>query len=382
MLMILLVIIYIAFISLGLPDSLLGSAWTSMHLDLHMPISAAGIVSMMISGGTIISSLMSAKVIKIFGTGKVTLISVAMTAGALLGFSYAPSFIWLCILALPLGLGAGAVDSGLNNFVALHYKAQHMSWLHCFWGIGATSGPLIMALSLPLANGWRKGYLTISIIQIVLVVLLFLTLPLWKKVATPAAPTEELTHEKGTSLLSLPVVKASLLSFFCYCAVETTTGLWGSTYLVSVRGLSTEKAAQWISLYYLGITLGRLFCGFITAKFTTKSLVRMGQASILIGILLFFLPVPSFICMLGFTFIGLGCAPIFPSLLHDTPNKVGVLHSQSMMGIQMASAYVGSTLMPPLFGFLAAKLTPAFFPLYLLILTVLMIFASEKRERC
>ncbi|TCO69066.1 MFS transporter [Marinisporobacter balticus] len=383
MLTFILMIIYLAFISLGLPDSLLGSAWPIMRVDLQMPFSAAGIISMIITGSTIISSFLSGKIIKRFGTGKVTSISVLMTAISLFGFSFSISFYWICLLAILLGLGAGAVDSGLNNFVALHYKAKHMSWLHCFWGIGATAGPLIMSLFLAAENGWRKGYLLIASIQFVLVFILFLTLPIWRnfEINTKEDLENNNINNAKKSLFSMPIVKVTLVSFFCYCAIEMTTGLWGSSYLVDTKDISADVAAKWVSLFYLGVTVGRLFAGFISMKINPYTLIRLGEVTIMVGIILFILPFNPTICMVGFILVGLGCAPIFPCMLHDTPNKVGKNFSQSMMGIQMAFAYMGSTLMPPIFGVLATIIDTSIFPVYIFILLIVMVVCVEKTNK-
>lgn len=376
-----LILIYITFISLGLPDSLLGAGWTAMRLDLNVPLSNAGIISMIISSGTIISSLLSGRLIKWLSTGKLTVISVCMTAVALLGFSFAPSFLWLCFLAIPLGLGAGAVDSAINNFIAVHFEAKHMSWLHCFWGVGATGGPLIMSMLLAREGGWRNGYFIIAIIQFVLVLILLFSLPLWKKYDRTVQVTEINEQKEKPKLFAIKGVKLTLISFFCYCAIEMTTGLWGSSYLVIVKGISVEMAAQWISMYYFGITLGRFISGFITMKCSNMNLVRIGQVTIALGVLCFILPLPTIFSMIGLVLIGLGCAPIYPSMLHETPNRFGQEMSQSMMGIQMASAYVGTTCMPPLFGFLANYVGTGFFPVYLLMLIGLMIVCVERLNR-
>ena len=376
----LLIIIYLAFISLGLPDSLLGSAWPAMHTSMSVSLWAAGVLSMIISGGTIISSFLSGKLINKFGTGKVTLTSVAMTAVALLGFSISPSFAWLCVMAIPLGLGAGSVDAALNNFVALHYKANHMSWLHCFWGIGATLGPVIMSLFIAKNNGWKKGYLTISIIQFCLVFVLFVTLPLWKKVGK-IDNKNEVKEEKPTdniNVLKIPGVKIALVSFVCYCATESTTGLWGSSYLVNYRGLSASEAARWISLFYAGITVGRFLSGFLTMKFNNSILIRLGQVICIIGTISLILPLPVYFSVIGLILIGLGCAPIYPCMLHETPKRFGKSVSQSIMGVQMAFAYMGSTFMPPLLGFIVANTSIVIFPYFLLFFILIMLLGSEK----
>lgn len=340
----LLIIIYLAFISLGLPDSLLGAAWPVMQSDFGAPIEAAGYLFMTIAGGTILSSLVSGKVLKRFGTGKVTFVSVLMTACALLGFYFAPSIIWLFLCAIPLGMGAGAVDSGLNDYVATHYKAHHMSWLHCFWGVGATLGPVIMAQYISNQN-WGKGYLTISVLQFILVVILLFTLPLWNKVNSHITINKEPEEPKGVSFkenvekvrpLQMNGVKLALASFFFYCAVEATVGLWGSSFLVNVKGLTAATAAEWVSFYYAGITIGRLITGFVTFKMSNQMLIRMGQIIALTGAILLVLPLPSFFSVAGFIVVGLGLAPIFPCMLHETPARFGKKHSQAIMGYQMA----------------------------------------------
>lgn len=375
----LLIIIYLSFISLGLPDSLLGSAWPSMYLRMGVPVSYAGIVSMIIAGGTIVASFFSERIIRRLGTGKITAISVSMTAIALLGFSVSRNFFELCIWAVPLGLGAGSVDAALNNYVALHYKAKHMSWLHCFWGIGATTGPVIMSYCLQNGGRWNRGYLTIGIIQFCLVAVLFLSLPLWKKVGEKSAREGEIQKSslKLSELLKLPGAKPALVSFFCYCSLEATAGLWGSSYLVIAKGITAETAAKWISLFYFGITFGRFLSGFITMKLNQRQMIRLGQAVLACGVILLFLPFGNFVLLSGFFLIGLGCAPIYPSLLHETPVNFGSKHSQAIMGIQMACAYAGSTFMPPLFGVLAAHFNYAMFPLYLGVILLVLIAMVE-----
>lgn len=377
----LLAIIYIAFISLGLPDALLGSAWPSMHGELNVPVSYAGIVSMIISAGTIISSLLSDKMTRKLGTGKVTAISVALTAVSLLGFSLSRSFIILCVIALPYGLGAGAVDAALNNYVALHYKARHMSWLHCFWGVGATAGPYIMGACLTGGLKWFSGYRVISVIQMVLTAVLFISLPLFKKAEGEDKGGQEQKHMGMWQLVKMPGVKEVLISFFCYCAVEQTTGLWGASYMVMERGMSAEIAAKWASLFYMGITIGRFICGFIAMKLEDKAMIRLGQGIIVVGILLLILPFGNLIMCIGFIMIGLGCAPVYPSLIHETPSNFGAGLSQALIGMQMASAYVGTTLMPPLFGALAGVTGIRIYPFYLLGITILMVWMVEKLNK-
>jgi fucose permease len=375
---ILLIVIYLSFISLGLPDSLLGSAWPSMYNGLKVPLHYAGYISMIVAGGTVISSLFSERLIRRFGTGIVTAVSVSMTAAALFGFSVSSAFMLLCLCAVPLGLGAGSVDAALNNYVALHYKAKHMSWLHCFWGIGASLGPIIMSSFLIQKNLWNLGYRTIGIIQVSLVFILFITLSLWKKNKLQQAQEQNEQHRGITfkELFHVAGVKPILVAFFCYCSIETTTGLWGASYLVMVKNISPEKAAQWISLYYIGITFGRFISGFLTIKLTNRKMVRLGQGLIACGIITLLLPLSSML-LPAFFLIGLGCAPIYPSLLHETPKNFGSEKSQAIMGIQMASAYIGTTFMPPLFGRLASYMSFNLFPVFIFIVLIIKIIMVE-----
>lgn len=374
-----LIIIYIAFIGLGLPDSVLGASWPSIHQALHVPLEYAGILSMMTTGGTILSSFMSGRVTRRFGTGKVTTVSVLMTAAALLGFSMAPSFYTLMFLTLPLGLGAGSVDAALNGYVSLHYEAKHMSWLHSFWGVGATLGPVIMSFFLMRSSGWRTGYLVISILQLLIVGLLFFSLPLWRRFNNQEKEetSEKSPNPANSNVYKLPGVKLAVLSFFAYCAVEMTTGLWGTSFLVGIHHMNNDVAARYISLYYAGITIGRMLTGFITIKFSFKSIIRGGIASIFIGILLVSLGFqPMFVP--GFILIGLGCAPVFPGMIHETPERFGKENAQTIIGIQMAFAYMGSTFSPAVFGFLAGKGYLGYFSIYLLFFLATLLFSTEK----
>lgn len=380
----LLALIYVSFISLGLPDSLLGSAWPQMQESLGVSLSLGGVISFLITASTILSSLMSHRAIQRFGTGGVTMCSVAMTALALFGFSLSDSFFVLCLWAIPYGLGAGSVDAALNNFVALHCKAKHMSWLHCFWGIGATGGPYIMGLCLSRGMGWQAGYRTISFLQMALTLILLLSLPLWKKQELPLSGGETVRPQtpKWGKLLKRPGVKAALTAFFFYSALELTTGLWGSSYMVAVRGISAETAAKWISLFYLGITAGRFFSGFLTLRFSDDAMVRLGECTAIVGILLILLPLHNLFLCLGLILTGLGCAPIYPSLLHATPQRFGKSLSQSLMGTQMAISYLGSTTMPPVSGFLSEKISMGLYPVLLLVFALCMTILTEKGRHC
>lgn len=374
-----LILIYLAFISLGLPDSLLGSAWPAMGSSLGAPLAGAGALSLIVTCGTILSSLLAGRLLRRFGTGRLTCVSVALTAGALLGFSAAPGFGWLCLLAVPLGLGAGAVDAGLNQYVAVHYSVRHMNWLHCCWGVGATAGPLILSAALAAGDGWRKGYLIIACIQWALVLVLLLSLPQWEREretvqarAVDAGPVRP---------LSLPGAKSALAAFFFYCALETASGLWGSTYLKEARGVPDEQAAGWISLFYLGITAGRLLAGFATKRLSNRQLIRLGQALCGAGVLLLLLPLPVWTAPAAFCLLGTGCAPIYPGMLHETPVRFGEAASQAMMGIQMACAYTGSLTIPPAFGALAQHLGAGLLPVCLLLVLCGLVACTERTDR-
>ncbi len=393
----LLAIIYVAFISLGLPDSLVGSAWPVMHSDLDVPVSFAGIITMIIASGTIISSLQSDRLTKKLGPGLVTAISVGMTAAALMGFSYSGSFLAVCLWAIPYGLGAGAVDAALNNYVALHYESRHMSWLHCFWGIGASISPFIMGYSLTSGNGWSHGYWIVSVIQIVLTAALFVSLPLWKmksaqaggagKPGSESTPSDDDVAAASEPIplaraIRIPGVPLILTAFMAYCAVESTAILWASTYLVDARGVDIATAARFASLFLLGITLGRFLGGFVADKFGDNQMIRYGTLITITGIVLIALPMENDILALaGLVIAGFGCAPIYPSIIHATPTNFGRENSQAIIGIQMAAAYTGSTLMPPLFGFIATQTSLTLFPFYLAIFAVLLLVMTEKLNR-
>lgn len=380
MFQLLLAIIYLAFISLGLPDSLLGAAWPSMYPEFQVPVSYAGIISMVIALGTVISSLMSDRLTKHLGAGLVTAISVAMTALALFGFSFSHSFWMLILWSIPYGLGAGSVDAALNNYVALHYKSRHMSWLHCMWGVGASAGPYIMGFALSHGQNWNGGYRYIGILQVILTFILFISLPLWKKEKKDAASESDATSDHILTLreiFAIPGAKSVMLMFFCYSAIEQTSGLWASSYLVLHKGVAPETAATFASLFYIGITIGRAISGFITMKLNDTQMIRLGQGIILLGVLALFLPLGSTISLIGFILIGLGCAPIYPCIIHSTPDHFGADRSQAIIGVQMASAYVGTCLMPPVFGLIANNITVALLPAYLILFLVLLSVMHE-----
>ena len=374
----LLALIYICFISLGLPDSLLGSAWPVMHEQIHVPVSYAGIISMAICVCTILSSLFSDRLLRKFGAGKVTAFSVALTALGLGGFSVSDSFWELILYSIPYGLGAGGVDAILNNYVALHYKAQHMSWLHCMWGVGASISPFIMSFALASVQKWSVGYFIVSAIQLLLFAAMLVSLPIWEK----GTKKDETTQEQPKSLtfreiFSIEGAVPCFFTFFCYCSLELTTSLWASSYLVQKWSFTPDAAAGFASMFYLGVTFGRFANGFLAMKLSDHFLIRMGIGLITVGIVLLFVPLHYVFALVGFVVIGLGCAPIYPCIIHMTPTVFGKDKSQAMIGIQMAFAYIGFLLMPPLFGVIAEHISISLLPVYQLVLLVFMFITHE-----
>ena len=384
MVSLLLPVIYLAFISLGLPDSLLGSAWPVMYQELGTSVSSAGIISMIIAAGTIVSSLNSDRLNTRFGTGKITAVSVLTTAVALFGFSVSHSFLALCLWGIPYGLGAGSVDAALNNYVALHYKARHMSWLHCMWGVGASIGPYIMGYALSNKQEWSMGYRYISIFQIGLTAILIISLPLWKQFHKKEHVGQSASGSGNTlpvltlkQIFQIPGAREILFAFFCYSAVEQTSSLWASSYLVLHLGYSSEKAAGFASLFFIGITVGRGISGFITFKLNDSQMIHLGEGIILLGVLAMLLPLGKTVALAGLILIGLGCAPIYPSIIHSTPAHFGADKSQAIIGVQMAFAYIGTCLMPPLFGIIARSISITLFPAYLGLFLCIMFFMYE-----
>lgn len=393
MLALLLAIIYLSFISLGLPDSLIGSAWPIMHVDLGVSMSSAGIITIIISVGTIIASFFSNALTNKLGTGLVTAISVTFTALGLIGFSFAKAFWMLCVFAIPYGLGAGAVDAALNNYVALNYPARHLSWLHCMWGVGASISPYIMSFALTGGLGWGSGFRIVFYIQISLSAILFFTLPVWKKCVKKSSNFEnnidriskngaiEQAEQKKVSTASVFKIKGIFLvfvAFFAYCAMEQTAGLWATSYLVNYKGIEATVAAKFASFFYIGITLGRGISGFFAEKLGDKRLIRFGTIIILIGILLVAIPTSaSWPSLVGLIVIGLGCAPVYPAIIHSTPDNFGKENSQAVIGVQMAFAYIGITAMPPLFGLIAEKINIGLYSAYLLVFALLMFVMCE-----
>ena len=372
----LLAIIYLSFISLGLPDGLLGAGWPSMYPELSVPLSYAGILSAIISVGTIFSSLMSARLTRRLGSGMVTALSVAATALALLGFSLSGSFAALCLWAVPYGLGAGSVDASLNNYVALHFESRHMSWLHCFWGVGASIGPYIMSGVLTHGLSWKLGYGAVGLLQIGLTAILFFSLPLWKSRRIPGSCNSKALSPK--ELFGLCGVKEILLCFFCYCALEQTAMLWAASYLSLAKGLSAEAAAGYAGAVFIGLTVGRGICGFVTMKLSDRQMIRLGSGLIAAGCLVLLLPMGPVGAVLGLLLVGFGCAPVYPCIIHSTPFYFGMENSQAVIGVQMASAYCGTCLAPPLFGLLANHISASLMPLYILVFLLLMAAMHER----
>ena len=372
----LLPLIYLSFISLGLPDALLGSAWPSMYTELNVPLSSAGLISMIIAAGTVVSSLMSERMTRRFGPGKVTAFSVGLTAVSLGGFALSGSYWQLCLLAVPYGLGAGSVDACLNNFVALHYASRHMSWLHCMWGIGASVGPHIMGRAITAGQSWHAGYGYIAVLQIVLTFVLLMSLPKWKQPTDSGAQSRPMEPVTLRQALFIRGVREVLTCFFCYCALEQTAGLWASSYLVLKNGLPAEKAASLAALYYMGLTVGRALGGFLTFRLNDRAMIRTGFVLILLGLVC--IPLGGSATLAGLVIAGLGSAPIYPCLIHSTPGFFGAGNSQAIIGMQMASAYVGTCLMPPLFGLIAQSVSVALYPLFLFVFLALMFISFEK----
>ena len=377
----LLAIIYISFVSLGLPDALLGAAWPIMQQELSVPVSYAGGISFIIAVGTVISSLQSDRLTKWLGAGKITAFSVGMTTLALFGFSISGAYWQLCLWAIPYGLGAGSVDASLNNYVALHYESRHMSWLHCMWGLGASIGPYIMGAALTGGMRWNTGYGIISVLQVALTAVLLFSLALWKKpteIQEEAASAAPLTMKQ---IVAIPGAKEVMLAFFCYCGLEQTAILWGSSYLVMHRGMDEETAASLASLFLIGLTIGRGLNGFLTYKINDTNLIRLGQGIIALGVVIMILPLGQMASFAGLMLCGLGCAPIYPCIIHSTPSHFGEDKSQALIGVQMASAYVGICCMPPLFGFLANQIGAYLLPWYLGGILVLMMLMCERLNR-
>lgn len=375
----LLIIIYITFISLGLPDSILGSAWPTMYKSLDIPISYLGIITMIISFGTIVSSVFSNKFTTKFTTRTVVIFSVFLTVVALFGFSLSKNFYMLMLFSIPYGLGAGAIDAALNNYVALHYKAKHLSWLHCFWGVGTIISPFVMGKALQNST-WNQGYQIVGLIQLGIFVFLLFTIPVWKYNSFNGRNDndDKKTNIGIRSALKIKGVIFILIGFFSYCSLEASTSQWASTYFVQVKGLSEDNAASLASLFFIGITFSRFLSGFVTDKLKDQKMIIIGSSIILLGIIILLLPIDSYIsALVAFITIGFGCGPIYPSIIHSTPINFGEENSGAIIGIEMSSAYIGSTFMPPLFGVLGKAINFKILPIYLLCFLVLIVLMTN-----
>ncbi len=373
MMTILLIIIFISFIGVGLPDSVLGTAWPIMYREFELPISLAGYLTSTVSAGTIVSSFFSARLINRFGTGLVTAISTLLTAIALLGFSFTKNPVFFFVLAIPLGLGAGSIDTALNSFVALHYDAARMSFLHCFYGIGVAASPFIMSFALGEVGNWRKGYLTIALIQFGITAIAFAALPLWRKVQKKDGEESEIIVRTLSTkeLLQTSGVMMSCLAFFFSCALELTAGSWSSSFFVNTKGVEADTAARIAMLFYIGLAGGRFLSGVFAGMLGRKCLLRISLVILLLSCLVFLLPLPTMITAAALLFIGLGSGPIYPNLVHLTPDNFGEDIAQSVMGIQQAMTYMGIMIMPWLFGVLAQLFSTALLPWYLLVMFVM-----------
>ena len=371
----LLVIIFIDFIGLGIPDSLFGAAWPSINRDFMLPISAANAVTVTMTVCTVISSILSAKLINKFSTPKVTAVSTALTAVGLFGFSVSPNLYTMCLCALPLGFGAGAIDSGLNNYVAVNYKASHMNFLHCFYGIGVTLSPYLMSFALK-NHSWRDGYRWAFIIQLVIAVIAFLSLPLWEKVPSAEAAEDEKNQSvKFSRLIKLPGIKSTWLVFFGSCSLEYVSGTWSSSFLVNSRGFTADRAALFVTLYYAGMATGRFLSGVLSTKIKPEKIIALGALLILPALILVAQPYLPILCALGLFMIGLGNGPLYPNMVHLTPKRFGTKLSQAVMGSQMAAACIGILAMPAMLGFLAQRFSTDIFPIYAAVLYAIMLIS-------
>ncbi len=368
----LLVVIYIAFIGLGVPDSLIGSAWPAIHTQMNIPVEAVSVLTLFISGCTVLSSMFSTGILNKLGTAKVTAFSTAMTAAALLGFSFAPSFWVMIPLAVILGLGAGAIDSGLNNYVALHFKASHMNFLHCFYGVGVSLSPYLMSLALSNA-GWRGGYRYAFYVQAAITILLIVSIPLWKK-----SSSAEEAEEKGVNLTLRQMAKMSevrqvWIIMLATNAIEYACGVWGSTYLVEQKGFSAELGALALTVYYVGMSVGRFVSGLISNKISTWKRIGIGSVVLAPAIILMLLPLNGTVTVIGLFLVGLGNGSIYPNMIHLTPHNFGKDVSQAVMGSQIAFAYIGVMLAPPMVSLVSGLFGIKVYPILLAVLYVIMV---------
>jgi len=371
------VAICIIFMGLGLPDSVLNCAWPAIYSELDLPISYANFITVLVSLGTVFSSLFASRLINKFGIGYVTLVSTFFSALCLLAFSFSNSMLFFCLLSIPLGLGAGAIDTALNNFTATNYSSLHMSLLHCFYGVGISISPFLMSFALGDNNNWRKGYVLVFVVMMVITLVAFISLPLWKKIK--AKQPKESLPQKTLSLgqmFKMPAVRTSIITFFCSVGLEFTCGIWACTYLVNVQNISEALASRYLTFYYAGITVGRLVSGFVSKKLKVEKIVYSGYSIVLMALILLFIPLPPIFKAMSLFFIGFGNGPTFPNLIYLTPKNFGSDVSQSIIGLQMATCNLGILIMPPVFGFLAQDIGLKIFPIFLSVLFVAMVIST------
>lgn len=382
--LLLLAIIYIAFISLGLPDSVFGVSWPVMHMDFHLDQSFASVITIIIACGTVWTSMFAGKVIRKFGTGKVSAISICLTALSLVSISFAPSVSFVILFMIILGIGAGAVDAGMNDYVSRHYKPQHMSWLHCFWGVGVTVSPLIMALSLKEDN-WRLGYRRVSVLLFIIAVIMLFSLPLWKRMSKnefkESVDEKRISDREKIHPITIKGVGLAMLILALYCSVEMILGTWGASFLVNTKGIDAATAARWISFYYGGIVVGRFINGFFSMRFSDKTLILCGISVGLLGAILLMLPINKTLLLCSLVLIGMGYGPIFPCSIHATVSRFGEKYSPDIVGYQMGGAYMGALVIQPLFGFIASKTTFLLMPYVLLVLTLFQMVLTLILEK-
>ena len=374
----LLIIIYLTYISLGLPDSMIGASWPAIMGEMGLGLQMMGFISIISTVGTILSSLFTTTLLKKLGTAKLTAFSIILTGISLLGYSFSSNFYFLLILTVPLGIGAGAIDSIINNYVAINFKPKHMNFLHSFWGVGVTVSPLILAGAINGGGTWRTGYLIVGIIQLSISAIVLLSIPLWKKAETNGASKIDVKESKSMKqAISVKGVVISALCFAFYCSVETTFSNYGNSYLVGAMGVTIEKGATAVSLFYLGITLGRISSGMVLSKIKSHTIVRLGEAVTVIGIILLAFGGNFTAKSIAYFLIGIGNAPIFPCIMNETPRRFGVEYSQSAISLQVAFAYLGGALMSPIFGFIGQSISVKLLPVYLMIFTILLIITYE-----
>lgn len=378
----LLIVIYIVFISLGLPDGLFGSAWPAIRDDMGAPLELGGVIAVLFTSMTIVSSLMTTAIVRRIGVGLLLAGSTALTIVSLIGFAYAPSVEWLLVLALPLGFGGGAIDSALNNYVANNYRAHHMNWLHAFWGVGATMGPVVFAMSLAAAGAWQAGYMNLGLIQLAILILIIASLPLWSMVRTRSKSTSQPTSDhRYIRLLSRPLTRLSVIAFALYVGVEVAIGLWLASYLVEVKALAFETASLWAGVYYGAITVGRVICGFIALRASDRVMVRYGLSLAAIGAVLLFAVPGVETSLAGIVLVGGGIAPIYPALIHTTPQRFGRAQSSKVMSLQMVGGYLGAAVIPPLIGLLSGQISMQVFAVAVPLLLAGVVLVTERINR-